>query len=139
MDIVFLGVIGPFVLNFILLFNRKKRWATSVYRWIVVYGMLLIALSIVIFSDIDALYKEKIYAIWGLMTPSIFSFLDYLLKSLSEQIHDRDLYLWLKGSSEIDESKFSGGSHVKASDRLFSMILLFSVTFLPVFIVLILE
>lgn len=125
MDLKIIAVIFPFVLNFTLLFNRKKKWAKSEYRWILVFAMFIAGL--IIFLSRNKIEIE----VWGIMTPMIFAIIDYGFKRLSYSIHNRDLYLWVRGSSDINDFTFSGGKHVRASDRIFSMIMLFSVIFLP--------
>jgi len=134
MNLSLIGIIGPMLLNFFLLFNRKKKWAQSVYKWYLVLGLLIASLLILAYSDIKLLDGREKLAIWGLTTPFIFSLLNNLFKIISIQIHNRDLHLWLRGSNDIDDSKLSGGKHVKGSDRILSIILLFTVIFLPLFI-----
>lgn len=131
MIITLIGIIGPMLVNFTILFNRKKKWIVNIYRWYMVLGMFLVSLLILTFSNTEFLDERQMLAIWGLMTPAIFSLLDYFFKIISLQIHNRDLYLWINGSNDIDGSKLSGGKHVRASDRILSMILLFSVLILP--------
>jgi hypothetical protein len=128
-------MVTPILINFILLFNRKKKWVKNKYKW-----YILILLSIV---GIFLFYNPEIYkdnssdqklVQWAFLTPLIFSIIDFSVMKLSYLIHNRDIYLWLKGSNDIDERKLSGGKHVRASDRLFSFILLFSIIILPFFI-----
>ncbi len=122
--------ISPLLINFILLYARKKKWARSKFKWLVV--VTLFAIGFFMFQNPDYLeFKTPRIASWSIMTPLIFSILDFLIMRLSYSIHNRDLYLWLRGSTEIDDSRFSGGKHVRGSDRIFSLILLFSVIFLP--------
>lgn len=122
--------ISPLLINFILLYARKKKWARSKSKWLVV--VTLFAIGFFMFQNPDYLeFRTPRIASWSIMTPLIFSILDFLIMRLSYSIHNRDLYLWLRGSTEIDDSRFSGGKHVRGSDRIFSLILLFSVIFLP--------
>lgn len=79
-------------------------------------------------------YTDQRLIQWAFMTPLVFSVIDYALLKASFLLHNRDLYLWLRGSSEIDDSKFSGGKHVKVSDRLFSIFLLITLLILPFFV-----
>ena len=130
MDLKAVAVLFPFLLNFILLFNRKKKWAKSSLRWLLVLIMFCSGLILLFSKNIMNIEAPKI-VIWGIMTPLIFSIIDYMFKMLSFSIHSRDLHLWVRGSSDIDDSKLSGGKHVRASDRIFSMIMLFLVLFLP--------
>ncbi len=137
MNITKVAILAPILMNFILLFNRKKKWVISSYKWYVVIGLLFISIIILSFTNIELLDGNQLLAIWGMMTPTIFSLLDYLFRIISKKIHNRDLYLWLRGSSDIDDSKISGGKHVKTSDRVFSMILLFTIIVLPFMILII--
>jgi hypothetical protein len=123
-------LISSLVLNFILLYARKKKWSRTKFKWFVV--AILFVIGFFMFQNPDYLdFTVPRIASWSIMTPLIFSILDFLIMRLSYSIHNRDLYLWLRGSTEIDDSRFSGGKHVRGSDRLFSLILLFSVLFLP--------
>ena len=130
MDLKAIFVILPLMLNMMLLFKRKKKWAKSKYRWILSFIFFIFSLLIYI-SDLAVDFQIPIIVIWGLMTPFVFTLIDYMFQSFSFGLHNRDFYLWLRGSDEIDESKLSGGKHVKISDRIFSMALIFIVIFLP--------
>jgi hypothetical protein len=122
--------IVPFLINFILLYARKKTWARSKFKWLIL--IISFVIGFVAFQNPDYFdLPISRQASWSIMTPLMFSILDFLIMHLSYSIQNRDLYLWLRGSTEIDDSKFSGGKHVKGSDRIFSLILLFSVIFLP--------
>jgi hypothetical protein len=135
MEIKIFGTIAPMLINFILLFNRKKKWALSKYRWYFVLSLSILGVFIYILTNNESLYGRTKLAIWGLLTPLIFSLMDVAFRNYSKQLHNRDLYLWLRGSNDIDDSKLSGGKHVKGSDRILSMILLFTVIFLPLIII----
>lgn len=58
------------------------------------------------------------YFAYAFLVTSIYLVLDFWVKKWSLKIHNRDIYLWLKGS---DEDNLDG---VKLSDKLFSFILL---------------
>lgn len=128
-------IITLYFINGILLYNRKKKWVKNKYKW-----LILILLSLI---GVFSLYETKNYIgnytdqrliQWAFMTPLVFSVIDYALLKASFLLHNRDLYLWLRGSSEIDDRKFSGGKHVKVSDRLFSIFLLITLLILPFFV-----
>ena len=122
--------IVPFLINFILLYARKKKWTRSKFKWLIVIISFIIGL--VAFQNPDYFDLSIPRQVgWSIMTPLMFSIIDFLIMRLSFSIQNRDLYLWLRGFSEIDDSKFSGGKHVKGSDRILSLLLLFSVLFLP--------
>lgn len=138
MDIELIAVLAPMLLNFVLLFNRRKKWAKSYFRWIVVFIAFCAGIIPLLSGSNSIIEVPKIVA-WGLMAPMIFSLTDMGFRRLSNAVHNRDLYLWLRGSSEIDTSKLSGGMHVKASDRIFSMVMLFLIVFLAFIGILIFE
>lgn len=122
--------ITPLLINFILLYARKKKWTRSKFKWLIV--VILFAIGLFTFQNPDYLdFTIPRIVSWSIMTPLIFSILDILIMLLSYSVQNRDLYLWLRGSTEIDDSLFSGGKHVRGSDRILSLILLFSVIFLP--------
>ena len=128
-------IILPLVVNYIMLFNRKKKWVKSKYKWFIQIFFSLIGILLYFYTENnnENSTHEKLVQ-WAFITPLMFSILDYTLMKLSFMIHNRDLYLFLKGSDDIDYRKISGGKHVKASDRIFSFILLFSIIILPFFI-----
>lgn len=123
-------VLFPVLINFILLFNRKKKWVKSRYKWLVI--ILYSGIGAVLWLlEIEEANNDQKLLYWSFFVPLAFSLINYICMKLSYGIHKRDMYLWLKGSSDIDDRKFSGGKHVKASDRFFSIILLFSIFILP--------
>ena len=122
---------APILINFILLFNRKKKWVKNKYKW---YLLIVLAITGVLLFYYKGSYMNEILIKWAFFTPLVFSIIDFSIMKLSYLIHNRDLYLWLRGSDDIDNTKLSGGKHVRASDRIFSFILLFSIIILPFFI-----
>lgn len=122
--------ISPLLINFILLYARKKKWVRSKFKWLII--TILFGFGLFTFNNPEfSHFAIPRIVSWSIMTPLIFSILDLLIMRLSYIFQNRDLYLWLRGSTEIDDSRFSGGKHVKGSDRVLSLILLFSVIFLP--------
>ncbi len=112
----------PIFINFILLYLRKRRWVRNKYKWCFLLILAIISFYIFVTNYSNSSTTEKMLE-WTWMTPIIFSLVDLILMKLSFLIHDRDFYLWLRGSSEIDDTKL-GGSHIKNTDRFFSMFLL---------------
>ncbi|RIJ45479.1 hypothetical protein D1614_22650 [Maribellus luteus] len=122
--------ISPLLINFILLFARKKKWTRTKAKWLFV--IVLFVIGLVAFQNPNYFdFRIPRIVSWSIMTPLIFSILDFLIMRLSYSIQNRDLYLWVRGSEDIDNSRFSGGNHVRGSDRVLSLILLFSVILLP--------
>ncbi len=130
MNLVAIILISPLLINFILLFQRKKKWVKSISKWLLLGIFFIIGFAFFIKPDFLNYNISRLIS-WSIMTPFIFSILDFLIKQLSYTIQNRDLYLWLRGSSEIDDTTFKSGSHVRASDRILSMFLLVAVIFLP--------
>ncbi len=133
--IKFVELITPFTINFILLFCRKKRWVRNQYKWIF-FSILGVFNFYQFINNFEISSTDQKLIEWGWITPLVFSLVDLVFMKLSYLFHNRDFYLWLRGSSEIDDTRFSGGSHVHVTDRIFSIFLLFSVIFLPVIILL---
>lgn len=131
-------IITPLLINYILLFNRNKKWVKNQYKWYILILLSFIGMFYYIENHEDNNTDQKLVQ-WAFITPLVFSILDYAFMKLSYIMHNRDLYLWLKGSSNIDDRKLSGGKKVKASDRLFSFILLFSIIILPFFILIFID
>ena len=124
-------MVTPILINYILLFNRKKKWVKNKYKW---YLLIVLAITGVFLFYYNGSFMNETLIIWAFFTPLVFSLIDFTLMKFSFLIHNRDLYLWLRGSDDIDNTKLSGGKHVRASDRIFSFILLFSIIILPFFI-----
>jgi hypothetical protein len=123
-------ILTPVLVNFILLDYRKKKWVRNKYKWIV---LVLIAIISICFYIVNYEHNktQEILVQWAFLTPLIFSIIELLLTKLSYSIHNREFYLWLKGSTEIDSTKLSGGKHVRASDRIISFFLLITIFTLP--------
>lgn len=114
-----------FTINFLLLFNRKKKWAVSRYRWYFVWILFLCGgVLYVLYRSHKVINMATTYG--AMMTPLIFSLTDMLLKRISLSIHQRDYYLRLRGSSEEH-------ANVKASDMIFSIFMLLYGMFLFIF------
>jgi DNA-directed RNA polymerase len=114
-------------LNMILFFNRKSSWSSNRYKWVFVGIFFTIGVTLSLINGIENV--STALSFWGLMTPVVFSVVDYGFKCISKLIHNRDYYLWLRGSSEL-KKKF------KASDKVISMTnlcLIILLPFLPVF------
>ena len=120
----------PMVINFILLNFRKKKWIRNKYKWYLFVTFATVSFYM-FFVDYEISSTNEKLLEWAWMTPLVFSLVDFIFMKLSFSIHNRDFYLWLRGSSEIVEKKLSGGPHVRASDRFFSMFLLFFTFCLP--------
>jgi len=117
----------PISLCFILLYFRKRTWVKSKTTLILLFALALI--STVGYLTLNPDLPGQLF--WGLTTPFIFQLSNKTASQISWKIHGRELYLWLRGSEDIDNTKLSGGSHVKGSDRILSLTLLILVILLP--------
>lgn len=108
---------------FLLLYSRKHKWYNRNVKLLIVLGLSFTGILGFVMSD-TADFRLFFYAI---LTTPVFILIDSLFKQLSMMKHNRDFYLWLRGSSEIDDS-FSGigsNKHVRITDKVFSIALLF--------------
>jgi len=128
-NIITFVIVAPLLINFILLYNRKEKWVKNKYKWFAVMTLSIVGISFYI-NNIEVKVTEKLFQ-WAFITPLIFSIFDFIIMKLSYAIHNRDLYLWLRHSGDIDDKKLSGGKKVKSSDRIFSMFLLILIIVLP--------
>lgn len=116
-------VFAPFALNVLLLYHRRRPWARSSARWFGV-GLLFIAGCFTFFNSTDPELAEFRLLAWNLLTPLVFSLVDYGVSWLSLRLQGREIYVWLRGSKDIKPWTLSGGSHVSMLDRFFSMLLI---------------
>ena len=125
MDWIGIGI--GFGACFVLLYSRKTTWfkariivlPLSISFLIGVFGFLTICKH----PDANVFYS-------GLCIPLVYFSLDRILKSLSEKFQNRDLILWLRFSDEIDYSIGAKNPQVTSIDKVFSMVLLFSIMIL---------
>jgi len=132
MNIPLIGVLGAMLLNFLLLFGRNATWIRNIYKWYFCSAIFLIGFILFFFFNSHHL-KDSDFASWALMTPFLFSLIDFGFQKLSESINNRDYYLWLRGSSQLWNRDFK----FQTSDRLISMFMLFLIfvlVFMPVII-----
>ncbi len=125
------GIGISYGINFILLYTRKQKWNSNQFRWILTSAFLIIGISGLI-EVVNINDKDFHFFSWCLITPFIYNILDRSFKKISEIKYNRDFYLWLSGSHEIDDSFFGKNPHVNSLDIFFSMVLLFAIIFLPV-------
>ena len=134
MNWVIVCAVAPMVLNFNLLSNRKSSWVRNRYKWITI--SILFVVGLFSFLQLHHPTDNNLYfAFWGLMTPLIFSLIDYAFMRLSFTAYGRDYYLWLRDSSEIDNPNIK----FKALDKFISITMLLIVMTLPIFAVAIIK
>ncbi len=127
-DYVIIGICISYGVSFTLLYTRKQKWNSNSLRWRIT-GVLFIIGFLVLLNKSNN--KDFMFFSWCLITPIIYNLLDRIFKKISELKNNRDFYLWLRGSFEIDDSLFGKNPHVKGLDRLFSIILIMSIILLP--------
>ncbi len=126
----FVGIMISFSVNFLLLYTRKSKWNTNLLRWSVTG--LLFTIGILGLNEVFQIdHKDFRFFSWCLITPSIYNIFDRLFKFITERVYGRDFYLWLRGSSEIDDSFSGNNPHVKFLDGFFSLLLLAIIICLP--------
>ena len=127
-EIIKFGI--PVGVNFILLEFRKKKWLNSILKWAILIVLAYVGILFLAnpFGDFDF---RNVYLYWGMISPLVFSIILLIFSKMSYLIQNRDFYLWMRGSTEIDDAKLSGGGHVKVSDRVISMLLLVIIFVLP--------
>jgi hypothetical protein len=125
MNITLLAIVSLWSVNYILLFNHRKDWFKSKYKWYTVSISFVVGLALLLSFKYHAWDINIIFSI--LMTYLIFSLLDYGFERWSFALHNRDFYLWLRNSSDINnpDVKF------KASDRIFSILFVLVILVLP--------
>jgi hypothetical protein len=128
--VLFFAISISYVVNFGLLYTRKQKWNTDLFRWILV--VLLLSSGIIIKKQYPLTRELKIL-VWCLTTPLYYNILDRTLKKVSLKVMNRDFYLWLRGSSEISDDIFAKNPHVNWIDKVFSILLLITNLCLPLF------
>lgn len=118
--------LAPYIINFSCLYGRKIKWANSIYRWVVVCALAIVAV-IMLQSNHDV----PKFIVVGLIGPLLFSLLDLGARLISFKLHDRDMYLWLRYSPDFENSVYSNEREIRWSDRILSVILLFSIILMP--------
>jgi hypothetical protein len=105
---------------FFLLYTRKKKWNSDLFRWGITGSLFFIGLTGFIIERTHQIDN----GFYFLCPPLIYNCFDRWFKQLSVQKQGRDFYLWLSHSDEIDGSFRADNPHVKPFDKLFSILLL---------------
>lgn len=106
----------------LILYTRRKNWVSLKLKYYLATFLLLIGTIGILFSS----KNQNRFLFYSLFMPVFIFLLDRLFSNLSKRIHDRDFYLYLRGSPDIDET-IPGqlyNEHIKPSDIVFSMALL---------------
>lgn len=86
--------------------------------WTITIGLFLIGLSKILISKSEFKADRVLY--FGLCIPLIYWTFDRIFKRISENIHNRDFILFLRGSGEVNERIGAKNPNVKNSDKLFT-------------------
>ena len=109
-------------INFSLLYTRKSKWNTDIFRWLST-GILFLSGLIVFYTE-RSIDKDFGFLSWCVITPLIYNVVDRVLKLLSLRILKRDFFLWLRYSNEIDDSPGGKNPHIHWLDKVLSIALL---------------
>lgn len=123
MGISYFFMIVGFVTPVVLLYQRKKKWVTGRTRWMLTgilagFGLLGFLVTGMYASVLGSQF---------LLIPFIYNCFDRLFKYITIKKYNRDFYLWLRYSSEIDDRMMGHNPHVGVLDKLFSVTLLFMI------------
>lgn len=131
MNIILTSLFISYLYNTVLVYNRNKSWTQGFIRYIIPFTLLFLGLLLFLYQDF--LKLNNINFILGvLFSPTLLLLSLIIIRKHSFYLHKRDIYLWLKYSNEINDSTLSGGNHVKTSDRIYSIILLFFMLVSPI-------
>ena len=131
MDSFLVGIIISFSICFFLLYTRNRNWANQRLRWVLC--TILFLLGLIGFGAFQSNYNSNYVFFWHLCIPLLYFSLDRLFKAISFYIYNRDFFLWLRHSDEINDSLGAKNSHVKAFDIVFSLFLLVWIVSLALF------
>jgi hypothetical protein len=131
-DYTAIGIGISYGVSFFLLYTRKERWNTNLLRWIITVPLFIFGVLSLSGYLTQATNDYQFFS-WCLTTPFSYNVFDRLFKKISERMVERDFYLWLNWSLEIDSSIGGDNPHVKGIDILFSILLLVIILALPVF------
>lgn len=126
-----IGISISYGVSFVLLYTRKQSWNTDRFRLLITGPLVALGMAGLL-GFIKVADQYFILFSWCLTNPFIVSILDRLFKRISTKKYQRDFHLWLRGSFEINDSLLGKNPHVKPLDKLFSLILLVTILFLPV-------
>lgn len=126
----FVGIIISLGISVLLLYNRKSNWVSIKFKVIV---LILVAITSIIGFFCSESNSSR-FLFYSMIVPPISFALDRLFKFLSFKLHNRDFYLYLRGSNEIDERFPLRGKnkHIRISDKVFSIVILITIIILIV-------
>ncbi len=75
--------------------------------------------------------KEDLFMYWGFLSVGLYVITDKILLKLNLKYQQRDFYLWLRGSNEINA--LAPNSHISWMDKVSSFIALITIVGLMLF------
>lgn len=109
-------------LSFFLLYTRMKDWNTDMFRWTVTGVCFIIGLTGLVTTEFKT-GNEQLVLFGGMTVPFIYNSFDRLFKQISKKYQNRDFYLYLRHSHDINEYPLDN-PHVSTMDIVFSFGLL---------------
>lgn len=129
-DYFIIGIIISLGISLFILYTRKEKWISMKIKMILLIAMTVTSI-IGFFSSNDNATRFFFYS---MIIPPISFSLDTIFKLMSLRLYNRDFYLYLRGSKEINDS-FSGlgmNKHIRWSDIIFSFGVLSTILILTV-------
>lgn len=125
-----IGIVISLGISLFILYTRKEKWISRKIKMILLIAMTVTSI-IGFFSSNDNATRFFFYS---MIIPPISFSLDRIFKLMSLRLYNRDFYLYLRGSKEINDS-FSGlgmNKHIRWSDIIFSFGVLSTILILTV-------
>ena len=125
MDKSIIGIGIALGVSFFLLYNRNKEWLKIELK----FTICIISLIIGIIGFLMTPEKNEEYSIlfYGMIVPIIYLIVDRFFRYLSYRLHNRDFYLHLMFSDDIDWWITWNNPHMKTSDYIFSIGILITI------------
>lgn len=118
-DKALIGIFVALGLSFFLLYFRKEKWLNPKIVWIICLILIIIGLNGLFNSSREN--RDELIMYYGFCVPIIYWIMDRYFKHLSFKILNRDFILYMRFSTEIDDSISGDNPHVKISDKIFSL------------------
>ena len=122
MDNSIIGIGVALGVSFFILYTRKTKWMKPKIVWLICVGLLTIGLFGILYTQSELKNDRIMY--FGFCVSIIYWIFDRIFKRISENLHKRDFILFLRYSSEINDTFGAKNPGVKSSDKLFSFGLL---------------
>ncbi len=127
---IIIGIIISLGISLFILYTRKEKWISMKFKVIFLIAMTVTSI-IGFFSSNDNAIRSFFYS---MIIPPISFSLDRIFKLLSLKLYNRDFYLYLRGSKDMNDT-FSGhgmNKHIRWTDIIFSFGILITILILTV-------